>query len=182
MNDVPTFRYEDPIRRIKIYASTEAPDQYIFKVGGYFGLVVQTAPSCAPQKLYGRVLELIERGKAHIRRELEPPWKDLVVIDAAVIAWRGDMKGETLRRLEAAENGLGGLDRWAHKRSYRDNLVRSLWLQADGPDHMTRVRALNKLADIYGITAPDPILDSTGGVLLVDAIEAGDEEVLAPTE
>ncbi|MGP9808632.1 hypothetical protein ACT3TQ_10050 [Halomonas sp. AOP12-C2-37] len=79
------------------------------------------------------------------------------------------MKGETLRRLEAAEGGLGGLDRWAREQSYEDTLVSSFWLQAEGPDHMTRVRALIKLADIYGITAPDPIRDGNGGVVLIDA-------------
>lgn len=66
------------------------------------------------------------------------------------------MKGETLRRLSAAEVGAGGISRLANEKSYQDKLVSSLWLQARGPNHMARVTALLKLAQIYGIDDTKP--------------------------
>lgn len=169
MNDLPTLRYEDH-RGLRIYATTDDPDQYIFKVGKLTSLVTQTGPHCTPQQLYAAVLEGIEEAKAQLRRERPHLFEDNFFGQfATVIAWRGEMKGETLRRLEAAEIGMQGLDRWARQRSYQDTLVSSFWLQAEGPDHMTRVRALIKLADIYGIKPVDPIKDDDGGVVLVEA-------------
>ncbi|WFE71215.1 hypothetical protein P8S55_15710 [Halomonas sp. M1] len=169
MNDLPTLRYEDH-RGLRVFATTDDPDQYIFKVGKLTNLVTQTGPHCTPQQLYTAVLEGIEEAKAQLRRERPHLFEDNFFGQfATVVAWRGEMKGETLRRLEAAEGGLAGLDRWVREQSYEDVLASSFWLQAEGPDHMTRVRALSKLADIYGITAREPIRDGNGGVVLIEA-------------